>query len=1295
MRKVNKRLFVYLLLGSAALAGGLFLIHYFQSGRVKAALLYQVRRAEEENRPDKVVEYLGRYLEFDPDDLEERVHLAKTLAGDSPVPISKARERAIYNLETVLSRDPDRVELRCLLARLAIELRRWELAREQLVILEKTDVPNGEREILKARYEEGQEHFDDADKLYAQYLAVAPHVIDAYARRAYLLRGRLKNPTAADQVMDQMIAANEQDPQAYLRRWRYHIEFGTVTKETLDPFGKDVTRALELAPNDVETLLAAAEMEWKAERFDASRGYLQKGLESNPTDYRLYLSLAEVETETRLFASAEEALRKGIEATPLKAARFVLLWKLANLLIEEAEELPSKATDAEKVVKQIEQASPPPGSVDYLRGLLLMAQGDWKGAAQRLERARPLLLSPTELVNQLNLHLARCYEQDDKLPEQKAALERIIVRDPLTGVYLKAAGAAKAGLARLALMQQLKNGQVNDLDVTRALTEAGLAKAPFAELQLMRVEYLVALQKFDDARALLQDARKKDPKNIDFVVAIAVLAARQGQIDEARRVLDDADTEFGDKSELRLARMQFLSTYDSTGATKALQGLADGLDRFSSADQAKLLRGIAEAHQSLGNTDEAKQFWKQLAQHPQHRQDARVRLLLLDQAMQSNDEAGVTDALEQIHKIEGDQGTLWRYADAVQRIWLKKRGKSANLDETHGLLEQVLKARPDWPAALLALAELEDLRGDHPRAAELYRTAFAMSRRNPLVLNHLLAIGNQRPEQVEQNLLRAVELAEDVPETWIAYIEFIANRDKAKAEKAIEDARKALKNLPPELLALALAPCYEAVGKNDAAKEHYELAMSKLPKSAAVVRSVAGYHMRSGNFAAAQPLLQQIVDRKVEVTEDDVTWAKSGLALVLVLGRDYQKLPQALALVGLRVESNGDFVETSEGARNRTVEALRARARLLAMQTRTQARTKAVAILEDLNRRQALSQDDQFLLAQLHEGLGEWKEARLIFVNLCEAQNGNGVYLAYFVHSLLARGETEEAQRLFTRLETEDPVPSGAVNLGRLVLRAEILEARNEGNKAVEMLLASARRKNAKPEELLLAVSSFGRQKRIKEALDLCEEAWKTCKAEEVGGVSVALLREGPPDESMCNRVLERLQAASKKEPNNIALHLHLADLYDGRQLYRQEEKEYRAALDIDPKNVMALNNLAWLLAQRDDKDKAAKAEEAQKLILAAIELAGPQPQLLDTSAVVHLALKQSDRALADLALATAESPKGIHYFHIARAQELANHSDSAAEALKQAKKLGLKRRHLHPIEAAACAKLADELDRP
>jgi tetratricopeptide (TPR) repeat protein len=487
-----------------------------------------------------------------------------------------------------------------------------------------------------------------------------------------------------------------------------------------------------------------------------------------------------------------------------------------------------------------------------------------------------------------------------------------------------------------------------------------------------------------------------------------------------------------------------------------------------------------------------------------------------------------------------------------------------------------------------------------------------------------------------------------------------------------------------------LAPCYEALGKNDLAKAAFETALEKLPGSAEVARQVAGFYMRTGNLDGARSLLKQIVDRKVNASESDIAWAKSGLALAAVAGDSYSGLAEAAKLVGLRVDANGELVDDKNAAQDNTIEGLRARARLLATQTRRAPRTRAVEILEDLNRRQALSPDDQFLLAQLHAAQGQWQETRQLLANLAETRAGNAVYLSYFVQSLLAKGEIDEAQRLFTRLEAENPIPEGSVNLGRLVLKAELLEARQKGDEAVALLTANSQRQGAPPEELLLVVASLGRQKRIKEGLDVCEQAWKTCPAEQVGGVCVALLRAAPTDDGQAARVEQWLSAAIAKDPNMVALHLHFADLYDLRHDYREVEKQYRLVLASDQENILALNNLAWLLAMR-----TGKGDEALQLIERAIRKAGPRPELLDTRAVAKLALKQSEQAIADLERAAAEAPAGIQFFHMARAHELAKNPTASAAALKQAKQLGLKRQNLHPIEVVASGKLAEELDGP
>src|SRR5207245_9380582 len=114
--------------------------------------------------------------------------------------------------------------------------------REHRDLVEKADLRDGETERLRAMYEESQEHFDLAEQLYGRHIERSPHQVDSYARRAFLLRGRLKKPAEADQAIEQMVDANRDNSQAYVKRWRYRVDFGLVKKEDLERADPDVAR---------------------------------------------------------------------------------------------------------------------------------------------------------------------------------------------------------------------------------------------------------------------------------------------------------------------------------------------------------------------------------------------------------------------------------------------------------------------------------------------------------------------------------------------------------------------------------------------------------------------------------------------------------------------------------------------------------------------------------------------------------------------------------------------------------------------------------------------------------------------------------------------------------------------------------------------------------------------------------------------------------------------------------------------------------------------------------------------
>ena len=321
------------------------------------------------------------------------------------------------------------------------------------------------------------------------------------------------------------------------------------------------------------------------------------------------------------------------------------------------------------------------------------------------------------------------------------------------------------------------------------------------------------------------------------------------------------------------------------------------------------------------------------------------------------------------------------------------------------------------------------------------------------------------------------------------------------------------------------------------------------------------------------------------------------------------------------------------------------------------------------------------------------------------------MHLAHHIRSLLARGETDEAAGWLARLEKQDPG-----SLRTVEIQARLLKAKGRGDEAAALLVAHAQgraddvgrvallldqlgqaaaeemyRRHAaesrQPGSVLALAEYLGRHGRVPEALDLCERTWLTCPPEAVATISVAVLRAGRADGGQCQRVERRIREALGQRPGGASVFVALGEVLDLQGRYADAVTAYRQALQRDSHNVLALNNLAWLLALHADR-----AAEGLEMINRAIAVTGPVADLLDTRAVVYLLLGQANAAVQDLESAAAEAPSAVQYFHLAQAHQLAKNRRAAGDALQKAKAAGLREASLHPLERPAYDRLLGDL---
>lgn len=577
-------------------------------------------------------------------------------------------------------------------------------------------------------------------------------------------------------------------------------------------------------------------------------------------------------------------------------------------------------------------------------------------------------------------------------------------------------------------------------------------------------------------------------------------------------------------------------------------------------------------------------------------------------------------------------------------------------------------------------------------------TSDSKNYRDHLWMGQVLSIGGQSSEDAEKALRRAVALAPEQPETWIGLVRhLIGNGQHEDARKEIENASKAL---PANRKDGALAQCHELRGFLGDAADCHKAALENSSNPAAAHRAAAEFYQRVKRPAEAEVLYRKAYERKIPVSDEEANAARRGLAVALARQPRPGKAAEALKLVALQVDEQG-LLKDAKFAE--MPDELLLQAKVLGLLNHHKLREKAIGLLESLQKKNLLGPDDRFSLARLyvqHGGSAEWAKARILLKALVADQPKHVRYLTYAAQQHIQQKEYADAEPIIARLEAvERERKAMQGGFGSIELRAKIMEQRGLGLQAATLLSEYAKQPGASPSRKLLLAHLHGRLGNFRDAIDTCVELRQVESLQnEASAAAIAILRMNKPSEAQPtkydqwvkerDRVESILREAMQKNPD-VVVRLHLADLMELQGKYKDVELLCREVLAQFEDHLVALNNLAWLLGQKEQT-----ANEALTLIDRAVNKYGPRPELLDTRAVAQLALGRIEPALRDLERVVNEAPTPTRLFHLCRAYERAKNLPSAQAALRQANEAGLTPQLLHPVEQAEYERVAAILSR-
>ncbi len=730
-----------------------------------SGLLERAERLESEQQWSKSAEYYHRYLLMQPQDAHARRQLARVY--DRSASSSQSRRRAAQLYAVAAAANPNDLELICRQAEILVELGRSKEAMEVLEDFSARSEARGHLEdhiaakvhriralaFYQLVQQRGGPSLGQQQRVFALMEKARkenPHDLDVAAASAEMYRECSSEPSdqyaqSADRVINDMVARNADNPDAYVIRYLYRLRYHwkTANNSERNAIDKDLDRALAHAPNQPRLVLLAGERAMRKGDYSEAIRFYRRYTELKPDDHEGYLGLASAQFLAADDEGLEQAIsiwRKGLNRVdaddiplnlqlaggllnvgrldeanqcirrvesairrsrhpPSEEARTVLAWLRANLALRNGDVF--EGIRLLKLAVAVQGGQPPHSELWYRRAWALLGHANswvhrWDEAATAFLKAARL--GPAE--PEFSLLAARAWMAIGRYSEAQAILQAIPSHNPVPKRWLL---LAELELAR----QNARHPTKPDWSRCREYVDRARAQhAPDPDCTLVEVAMLLQEQQYAVALQRLEKLVQVVGESPRILLAIAECHEAAGHRHEAEAVLRKFDALIQDQTRALLFRVDIMAR--SGKLAEAIELLNTAIPSLASRDRRMVEFQLAQLYLGKGDRQRGVRLLNSLSRR--HPDDFIVLRQLIRLALLDGNRRQLKVLADRMRRIEGDDGCYWRLA--LARYWLMNSPVDATrLSHAKQLQREIEQLRPNWYEAYLlaaSIAELED-----------------------------------------------------------------------------------------------------------------------------------------------------------------------------------------------------------------------------------------------------------------------------------------------------------------------------------------------------------------------------------------------------------------------------------------------------------------------------------------------------------------------------------------------------------------------------------------------------------